>query len=63
MSACVNLLGGILTLTCYGVVFIAVHEKFIPSSRNGDTRGEIIVGYTNPHGMGEGCTVGSPRCL
>lgn len=63
MFACAELLGGILALTCYGVMFITVHETFIPSPRNGGTRGDIVVEYNNPHGMGERSTVESSGCL
>jgi len=59
MSACAELLGGILALTCYGAMFITVHETFIPSPRNGGTVGDVVAEYNNPHGMGEECIVES----
>ncbi len=63
MSYCANLLGCILTLTCYGVLTVAIHEEFMPGSRNGVSGGETVVEYTNTHSMGESALGGAPGVL
>ena len=63
MFECASLLGGVLTLAFYSAVFVTLHERLIPESRNGGTGESIVVEYTNTQEDGERCLVGSSGCL